>query len=761
VELAPGTCIDRYTVEARLGAGGMGTVYRVRHRDLGSLHALKILHHASPALRDRLVQEGRLQGSLQHPGVLRVTDLVQVEGLPALVLEYVEGETLADRIRGGGVPPQDRDGLIQRLLDGVAAAHRHGLIHRDLKPENVLLAQVDGQLQPKVADFGLARALDSDGPRLTVSHTPMGTPAYMAPEQFQDASRVDGRADVFSLGAILYEVVTGQMAFEGSLPEILGKAGWGTFTPVRTLAPQTPQAWVDAIEGALRPEPHQRIPSVEALLAAWTGQGRAAAPAPEHPPLQALLEAPDDPEHSAHLAGCAPCRVELRLYRQAFEGQTLHPTDRRWPGRLAGAALGLLGTVVVLAGVLGGLGNLLHLGFWLWIFLVLGAGGGTLLAEGRRSLTAGGDPGLVRWIAAPVLLLIVGQLACGAGARVALGAIALAPLDIAPVLIAAGSMVTLSAWSAAQLVSVPFLLGAVILVVLVRRSVARLGAWAPWPAGLAIGGGGAMWLAESLVATDRTATLLVYGTVAVAGLVCSLLPDERPEDGPARLIAAVAAALAGASAALGVQVQDLRGLHMGATEIRWDHPAEAVQTAADFALAWSAAFNPWTVAWVLLSVCVGVLVVAQTNHDHLAPPARRRQLARLSAVLGFGVAPAVAWNAQVVQQLTDQIVPAWRAAAIAQWLPAVHLAPQGPGLRLDDGASEPLQPGDRLVAVGDRTVTDLASIVALVDACRCPGGCDALPKCLSGATKVSLTVAREGRLMSVMVPWSEPAELSR
>ncbi len=736
MELAPGTTIDRYTVEVLLGTGGMGSVYRVRHTELGSTHALKLLHSSRPGLTERLLQEGRLQSGLQHPGVLRVTDLVQHQGHPALVLEFVEGRSLADHLDGRPFDADRLDVLVRRLLEGVAAAHRHGLIHRDLKPENVLMAEVDGQLQPKVADFGLARALHANGPRLTASNTPMGTPAYMAPEQFRDASRVDARADVFSLGAILYELVTGRMAFSGSLPEVLGKAGWGDYAPVLELVPDAPQAWVDAIDGALRPDPDDRIADVSDLLATWAGAPR---PSPDrvHPSLEDLLQRRDT--HSAHLADCAACRVELRLYEQAFQGDTLHPEDfsaepgpSPWPARALGAGLGLLGTCVVLAAVLGGLSKLTRLGFWWPIYLAVGAAGGAALVTGRQRLAEGQPPGLLRWVWAPTLLVTIGQAACAMGALVALDAIAAAPVDLAPVLVAAASAVTLSAWAAAQALAVPLLLVALALVVLARRRGPGAHSWETWPAALAVTGGGLMWLAESLVAAERTATLWVYGAVVVAGMLGSLLPDEAPEDGPARLLGATAVLLTGWSAALGVQVADLQALQQQTAATSWTVPAEAVQAARDFALAWSAALNPWTLAWMALSAGVAVLVMAQTHPVHRA--GLLRPALRLTLLLTLVPLPATAWNATVLTGLTEQVVPAWQAAAVARWVPSLHLRTEGDAVVAGPGSAGPFQAGDRVVAVGDRTVDSLAGLVALLQDC---------PDC------TTVSVERAGRLLAV------------
>ena len=211
----------KYEIEGILGEGAMAVVYRARHRELGSLHAIKKLKVTDGTVRERLVQEGRLQSSLQHPNVLSVTDLLSIDGCPALVMEYVHGPTLADFLKQHRPSIEQCDALARDILRGVAAAHAHGMVHRDLKPGNILIAVTEDSLVPKIADFGLAKVIGkpSSGP-LTKSGVTMGTPAYMAPEQIQDFRSVDERADVFSLGAILYELVCGQPCFGLSLIHI-------------------------------------------------------------------------------------------------------------------------------------------------------------------------------------------------------------------------------------------------------------------------------------------------------------------------------------------------------------------------------------------------------------------------------------------------------------------------------------------------------------------------------------------------------------
>ena len=272
MQITPGTQLDRYLIQGILGEGAMAVVYQAQHAELGSLHAIKRLKIPSRQVQERLVQEGRLQSSLQHPNVLSVTDLLTVDGAPALVMEFVAGPTLADLMASQTLTMDQRDALARDLLKGVAAAHAHGLVHRDLKPANVLVAVTDDSLVPKVADFGLAKIMEGDEPQAAMTRTgaTMGTPAYMAPEQIRDSSNVDARADVFSLGAILYEMVTGSSCFlGGNVMEIWERICSGSYRPVTDHKTEIPTRMIRAIEQALVVDPEHRLQTVSELYACW------------------------------------------------------------------------------------------------------------------------------------------------------------------------------------------------------------------------------------------------------------------------------------------------------------------------------------------------------------------------------------------------------------------------------------------------------------------------------------------------------------
>jgi WD40 repeat protein len=210
--------VPGYEILGELGRGGMGVVYEARQLALGRLVALKMVltgAHAGPTEFSRFRTEAQALARLQHPNIVQIHQIGECDGRPFFALEYVEGGSLARQLDGTPRPPGPAAALTETLARAVQAAHAAGVVHRDLKPANVLLA-ADGT--PKVTDFGLAKLLgEADGP--TASGAVLGTPSYMAPEQAGGASKQVGpAADVYALGAILYELLTGRPPFKGATP---------------------------------------------------------------------------------------------------------------------------------------------------------------------------------------------------------------------------------------------------------------------------------------------------------------------------------------------------------------------------------------------------------------------------------------------------------------------------------------------------------------------------------------------------------------
>jgi serine/threonine protein kinase len=268
---------DRYRVERPLGHGGMARVDLARDVELDRLVAVKVLADSlvgDAELRERFVREGRLAARLAHPNVVVVLDAGEVDGLPFIVMEYVDGETLAEVVRREGALPCDRAvGLAVQALDGLEHAHAAGLVHRDVKPGNLLLRS-DGQL--KIGDFGIARALEQSG--LTEAGTILGTAAYLAPEQAR-GEQVGQAADVYGLAAVLYELLTGRPPRQVSSLGELADAVEAPITPVRDLAPGVPEQVEEAVMCGLAARPDVR-PTAAELRAALRPSEAPTAPEP-------------------------------------------------------------------------------------------------------------------------------------------------------------------------------------------------------------------------------------------------------------------------------------------------------------------------------------------------------------------------------------------------------------------------------------------------------------------------------------------------
>lgn len=268
--LQPGVIVERYRVLRALGDGGMGAVYLVQHEKLGTRRALKVLHLSRPAIADRLLREGQVQASLQHDNVVSVLDVLSIGPMPALLMEFIDGPNLLQAQRSVPLSLKAIDALARDVLRGVGAAHSRGWVHRDLKPANVLLKLRPDSITAKVTDFGLAKILDAGDSGNTRSGVTMGTPGYMAPEQLRDSASVDARADVFSLGCMLYELLTGaQPFFDVDQVELIRKVCEGSFVPVGSARPDAPARMQQAITSALLVDREARPNDASELLELW------------------------------------------------------------------------------------------------------------------------------------------------------------------------------------------------------------------------------------------------------------------------------------------------------------------------------------------------------------------------------------------------------------------------------------------------------------------------------------------------------------
>ncbi|MGH9219345.1 MAG: protein kinase domain-containing protein, partial [Vicinamibacterales bacterium] len=322
--LQPGARFGVFEVQSRVGSGGMGEVFRARDTRLGRDVALKVLRTpvaANPEQLDRFTREARALAALNHSSIAAIYDTVETDGVRALVLEFVEGETLEERLRGGPLPIREATTIAHAIAESLDAAHERGLVHRDLKPANVKITPAG---DVKLLDFGIARMLvDVDGhDAATVAGTEqgvvIGTAAYMSPEQARGQA-VDKRADVWAFGCVLYEMLTGRPAFRGetwsdSIARTLtGEPDW------KALPARTPPGVVRVLHRCLDKNPKQRLRGLGGIELAFDAETAPAAAVTRAPllllglaaTLLAVIAAAILLRRDAPIADAAPVRFEI------------------------------------------------------------------------------------------------------------------------------------------------------------------------------------------------------------------------------------------------------------------------------------------------------------------------------------------------------------------------------------------------------------------------------------------------------------------
>jgi serine/threonine-protein kinase len=320
-----------YTVIRAVGSGAMGTVYEARHEGLDKRVALKVLNPLAalePTVQRRFLREGQTAARIRHPHIVNVTDVGVQDGVPWLVMEFLEGEDLAALLeREGALPVERVADLMLPVISAIDAAHRASVLHRDLKPANIFLTRgVGGATHPIVVDFGIARVDDLTATGLTRGHALLGTPSYMAPEQASGATDIDARADQYALGVILYECVTGRRPFEAEmLLALVQEICRGTLRPPRELRPELPPGFEALVLRAMSRARDDRFPSVKALgqallpfasrrtRAVWSEEFGVAQETTDHRVREKPAPAPPASRKNARIVGATAALVALAV----------------------------------------------------------------------------------------------------------------------------------------------------------------------------------------------------------------------------------------------------------------------------------------------------------------------------------------------------------------------------------------------------------------------------------------------------------------
>jgi serine/threonine protein kinase len=330
-----GKVVGDYEILEEIAEGGMAVVYRGRQRTTGEPVAIKIVKPevaANPVLVERFKQEFRAAQRLVHPHIVRALDYGTGDDLPFMVMEYVDGLSLGERIeRHGRLPEEEAVRLICEVADALHLAHQNQIIHRDVKPDNIL---VDPDGRAKLTDLGLAKCKASDLD-LTQPFKGLGTPNFMAPEQFGDAKHAGVRCDIYSLGATLHQMVTGEFPFNArSSLNILKKKLKNDLTPPRKLVPRLSERVDVAIRRAVRAEPEQRYGSCPEFIAALTEEPVGASPSV---PLQISLE-PDIELAPRRDRSAARTERRVAVRHNSRQKMVCQPSgrtrDRSWPAKI-------------------------------------------------------------------------------------------------------------------------------------------------------------------------------------------------------------------------------------------------------------------------------------------------------------------------------------------------------------------------------------------------------------------------------------------
>ena len=259
---------EAYSIESEIGRGGMGVVYRARDERLKRSVAIKVLPPElayRPDIRARFMREAETAARVSHPHIVPIHTVGEADDLVYFVMGFVDGESLAVRLkRRGRLAVEEVRRIVRETADALAAAHQQGVIHRDVKPDNILLEGTRGRVM--VTDFGIAKALSAEGGTLTEAGIAIGTPAFMSPEQAAGEREIDGRSDIYSLGVVAYQMLAGELPFQApTVPGLLMKQISEEATPVERKRPDTPRDLAQTVMRCLEKDPVRRWPTADAL----------------------------------------------------------------------------------------------------------------------------------------------------------------------------------------------------------------------------------------------------------------------------------------------------------------------------------------------------------------------------------------------------------------------------------------------------------------------------------------------------------------
>ncbi|MDQ7024152.1 MAG: protein kinase [Anaerolineae bacterium] len=269
MRLQTGDLIGSYKIENHLGQGGMATVFKAHHEKLDRYVAIKLMHETflqDEDFRTRFQREAQIVAKLEHPNIVPIYDYNEHEGIPFLVMKYVDGMTLKRYAIKTGLTLEDTRDFLMSIAEGLDYAHEKGILHRDMKPSNIL---INSGNQPFITDFGLARMAEMGASTISTDMM-LGTPFYISPEQAQGSKDLDSRTDIYSLGVILYEFITGRVPFEGDTPYIIvnGHINATPTTPSDINPDLSPEV-DDMMDRALAKKPSDRFPTAKILIQAF------------------------------------------------------------------------------------------------------------------------------------------------------------------------------------------------------------------------------------------------------------------------------------------------------------------------------------------------------------------------------------------------------------------------------------------------------------------------------------------------------------